>query len=282
MSNLECYVVRQVDLVSSFLSRRYPLIIAVFFPLHRSEVPPAVECLLNAALTPWLRSTRLPTVCCSSTMIDVPTQPVPRRLPKWYDSSHLDCILCQQEPCTGSATDCRTAAVCPVVAEPRGSPSHGKQLCVQRGQWRGGGSGASEAAQAGGELWTSRGQGQSAPGPCPTAQARPGPSRATPEKAERRRSGAGYACCYQDSCWQVSVFFSSFTTESENVLRSLTLWNLKYGLTLAMSCAVSAAADKVSVGGMIKSCDAKKRRKKVLFCKDYLASILRLAVYDIT
>lgn len=61
------------------------------------------------------------------------------------------------------------------------------------------------------------------------------------------------------------AFFPSFTTESENVLRSLTLWNLKYGLTLAMSCAVSAAADKVSVGGMINSCDAKK---EVLFCKD--------------
>ncbi|MCI4379172.1 hypothetical protein PGIGA_G00224940 [Pangasianodon gigas] len=47
----------------------------------RSEALPAVGCLLNAALTPWLLSTRLLTIC-SSMMIDVPTQPDPRRLPK--------------------------------------------------------------------------------------------------------------------------------------------------------------------------------------------------------
>lgn len=139
-------------------------------------------------------------------MLDVPTHPVPRRLPKWYDSSHLDCILCQQEPCRGSATDCRTAAICPVVAEPRGSRRHGKQLRVQRGQWRGGGSGASEAAQAGGKLWAPRGQGQPTQGSCPTSPARPRSSRAAAEKAECRRAGAGYTGCYQDTCRQVRKF----------------------------------------------------------------------------
>lgn len=174
---------------------------------HRSELS-GVGCLLTAAGVLWLFSTWLLTIC-SSTMLDIPLRPVLRHLPKyfkWYDSSHLDCILCQQEPCTCSTTDRRTAANCRVLVEPCGPGSHGEQLCVQRGQRCGGGSSPSQAAEASGQFnrWTPRGQEQPAQGPCPTPQTRTGATWAEAEETKRWRSGAGYAGCYQNSRWQVS------------------------------------------------------------------------------
>lgn len=176
----------------------------------KSEALPGVGCLLTAVWTLSSLSAWLLTVC-SSTMIDIFLLPVLRCLPKsfkWYDSSHLDCILCQQEPCAGSTIDRRTAANCRVLAKLCRQWSHGEQLCVQRRQRCGGGSSASQAAEASGQLgrWSPGGQEQPAQGPRPTTQTRPGASWAKTEKAECGRSGAGYTGCDQDSCWQVSAF----------------------------------------------------------------------------
>ncbi len=111
----------------------------------------AVGCVLTAPsaliVCVWLL------MACSSIMTNTSTRPVPRHPLKsfqWYDSSHLDCILCQQEPRAGSTTHRRTAAVSAVLAQPLVRQSHGEQLRVQGGQWRGGGISPSQAAQASG------------------------------------------------------------------------------------------------------------------------------------